>query len=119
MGGDVASGQAVPNTTNIAAIAILKVEVELTMMQSEHVDNGFAAFYREQAPAVFNLALRHGGDQDIAAECVDTVFTQLEGHWLHVSDPIRFSRRAAVLYVRGSHRRNGRRAVRCQPLAAR
>jgi hypothetical protein len=93
--------------------------VELTMMQSEHVDSGFAAFYREQAPAVFNLALRHGGDQDIAAECVDTVFTQLEGHWLHVSDPIRFSRRAAVLYVRGSHRRSNRRALRCQPLAAR
>ena len=89
------------------------------MMQTEHADGGFAAFYREQAPAVFDVALRHGGDQDIAAECVDTVFRQLEGNWLHVRDPIRFSRRAAVLYVRGSHKRGGRRAPRCRPVSAR
>jgi hypothetical protein len=80
------------------------------MMQTEQVDSGFAAFYRDQAPAVFDLALRHGGDQTIAAECVDTVFRGLEDHWLRVRDPIRFSRRAAVLYVRGSHRRGGGRA---------
>jgi hypothetical protein len=86
------------------------------MTQTEHVDSGFAEFYREQAPAVFDVALRHGGNQDIAAKCVDTVFSQLKGNWLHVSDPIRFSRRAAILYVRGSQRRGGRRPVRCQPV---
>ena len=81
------------------------------MMQTEH-DGGFDAFYRAQAPAVFDLALRHGGgDQEIAAECVHAVFRQLSDHWLRVRDPLRFSRRAAVLYVRGSHRRGGRRTL--------
>jgi hypothetical protein len=87
------------------------------MMQTEHVDSGFDVFYREQAPAVFDLALRHGGDQEMAAECVNAVFGQLSDHWMRVRDPIRFSRRAAVLYVRGSHRRGTRRFTpRCQPV---
>lgn len=89
------------------------------MMQTEHADGGFDAFYRAQAPAVFDLALRHGGDREIAAECVQKVFGQLSDHWVRVADPLRFSRRAAVLYVRGSHRRGGRRTpVRCQPISA-
>jgi hypothetical protein len=88
------------------------------MTQITHVDSGFAEFYREQAPAVFDVALRHGGNQNIAAQCVDTVFSQLEGNWLHVRDPIRFSRRAAILYVRGSQRRGWRRPLRCQPVGA-
>ncbi|HSK97636.1 MAG TPA: hypothetical protein VK891_13535 [Euzebyales bacterium] len=89
------------------------------MMQTEHADHGFEVFYREQAPAVFDVALRHSGDQDMAAKCVDAVFGQLSDHWMRVRDPIRFSRRAAVLYVRGSHRRGtGRAAPRCRPQAA-
>jgi len=88
------------------------------MMQSEHVDSGFAVFYREQAAAVFDLALRHSGDQKMATECVDAVFGQLSDHWMRVRDPVRFSRRAAVLYVRGSHRRGARRTTpRCRPVA--
>jgi hypothetical protein len=88
------------------------------MMQTEHVDSGFAVFYREQAPAVFDLALRHGGDHEMATECVNEVFGQLSDHWMRVRDPVRFSRRAAVLYVRGLHRRGARRSTpRCQPVA--
>ncbi|HSK92075.1 MAG TPA: hypothetical protein VK875_12265 [Euzebyales bacterium] len=87
------------------------------MMQTGHADDGFADFYQQQAPAVFDVALRHGGDREVAAECVHAVFGQLSEHWLRVRDPIRFSRRAAVLYVRGSHRRGARRSVRCQPVA--
>lgn len=88
------------------------------MMQTEQADGGFTVFYREQAAAVFDLALRHCGDRAVATDCVNAVFGQLSDHWMRVRDPVRFSRRAAVLYVRGSRRRGGRRpAVRCQPLA--
>lgn len=89
------------------------------MMQIEQTDSGFAAFYRDQASAVFDLALRHCGDRRVAHDCVTTVFAQLRDHWLRVRDPVRFSRRAAVLYVRGSRRRTAARrsGLRCQPLA--
>jgi DNA-directed RNA polymerase specialized sigma24 family protein len=77
-------------------------------MWPEQVDNSFAVFYREQAPAVFDLAMRHGGDQDMAADCVDVVFAQLADHWRRVRDPVRFIRRTAVLFICESRRRGGR-----------
>ena len=86
------------------------------MTQTEHVDRAFAAFDREQAPAVFALALRHSGDSAMARSCVNTVFGQLSDHWGRVRDPVRFSRRAAVLYVHGSHRRGTRRLAGCKPV---
>lgn len=79
----------------------------------------FAAFYRAQAPAVFDLALRHGGDHAVAADCVDAVFSELAGHWRRVSDPVRFSRRAAVLFLCGSRRRAGGLPHRCRPALVR
>jgi len=118
MGDSGLPGQAVATPHTSVNANSFQAKVKPNMMQTENANTGFAAFYREQAPAVFDLALRHGGDQGIAAECVDRVFTQLQDHWLRVSDPVRFSRRAAVLYVRGSHRRGGRRAPRCQPVPA-
>lgn len=85
----------------------------------EQGDDSFAAFYREQAPAVFDLALRHARDREVAADCVDAVFTELADHWRRVSDPVRFSRRAAVLFVCGRRRRDGRVPARCRPVPAR
>lgn len=70
----------------------------------------FEAFYRAQAPAVFELALRHAGDHRIATACVTAVFDELRGHWSRISDPLRFCRRAAVLFVCGSRRGRGVRA---------
>lgn len=70
----------------------------------------FDAFYRAQAPAVFELALRHAGDHRLATACVAAVFDELRGHWNRISDPLRFCRRAAVLFVCGSRRERGVRA---------
>ncbi|MBW3605184.1 MAG: hypothetical protein KY460_09800 [Actinobacteria bacterium] len=76
--------------------------------------DGFERFYREHAAAVFDLALRHGGDHTVAVDCVDAVFAELATRWRQVSDPLRFCRRAAVLFVCGS--RHGRRPrQRCLP----
>lgn len=80
--------------------------------------DSFDAFYREHAPAVFDLALRHGGDHTIAIDCVDAVFAALAGRWRQTSDPLRFCRRAAVLFVCGS-RPHGFRPRRCHPNARR
>jgi hypothetical protein len=81
-------------------------------MSSEHTDDSFAVFYAEQAPAVFALALRHGGSSQVAEHCVDAVFGHLSDHWRSVRDPVRFARRAAVLFVRRTGRPVGHRAVR-------
>lgn len=78
--------------------------------------DSFDAFYREHAPAVFDLALRHGGDHTIAIDCVDAVFAALASRWRQTSDPVRFCRRAAVLFVCGS-RRHRYRPRRCPPNA--
>jgi hypothetical protein len=86
-------------------------------MPSQQVADDFQAFYAEQAPAVYQLAVRHGGGREVARDCVEAVFAELAGNWRRVSDPVRFSRRAAVLFVRGSTRRRGGRAIarRCRP----
>ena len=88
-------------------------------MQTEQTDSGFTAFYRDQASAVFDLALRHCGDRRVAQDCVTTVFAHLCNHWMRVRDPVRFSRRAAVLYVHSSRRRTAAPTpgLRDQPLA--
>ncbi len=83
---------------------------------AEPRSDSFDAFYREQAPAVFDLALRHGGDHAIAVDCVDAVFAELAARWRRVSDPVRFSRRAAVLFVCGTRHRSVRMHLRCRPL---
>jgi hypothetical protein len=77
--------------------------------------DSFDAFYSEHAPALFDLALRHGGDHTIAIDCVDTVFAALASRWLQISDPVRFCRRAAVLFVCGSRRHRRRPRRRCRP----
>lgn len=85
-------------------------------MPSQQVADDFQAFYREQAPAVFDLAVRHGSGREVARDCVDAVFGELAGNWRRVSDPVRFSRRAAVLFLRGTRRHGGRAlARRCRP----
>lgn len=85
-------------------------------MSSQQVADDFQTFYREQAPAVFALAVRHGSGHEVARHCVETVFTELAGNWRRVSDPVRFSRRAAVLFVRGTQRRGTRALMRrCRP----
>lgn len=77
--------------------------------------DSFEAFYREHAPTVFDLALRHGGDRTIATDCVDAVFAALAGRWRQISDPARFCRRAAVLFVCGTHRSGRALRRRCRP----
>ena len=77
----------------------------------------FDAFYRAQAPAVFELALRHAGDHHVATECVAAVFHELRGHWNRISDPLRFCRRAAVLFVCRSRGRWGVRTHHRPPAA--
>jgi hypothetical protein len=85
-------------------------------MPSQQVATDFEAFYAEQAPAVYELAVRHGGGREVARDCVEAVFGELAGNWRRVSDPVRFSRRAAVLFVRGTTRRRAPRPVarRCR-----
>jgi hypothetical protein len=83
-------------------------------MSSQQVADDFQTFYREQAPAVFDLAVRHGRGHEVARDCVDAVFTELAGNWRRVSDPVRFSRRAAVLFLRAPRRRSAP-ARRCRP----
>lgn len=85
-------------------------------MPSQQVADDFQAFYREQAPAVFDLAVRHGSGQEGARVCVEAVFGELADNWRRVSDPVRFSRRAAVLFLRAG-RRHGSRVLarRCRP----
>lgn len=85
------------------------------MMVTEQLSDAFDSFYRQQAPAVFDLALRHGGDQATAVACVDAVFGELSGRWGQISDPVRFSRRAAVLFVCGSRRRIDLAVRSCRP----
>ncbi len=83
---------------------------------TEQRSDSFDAFYRAQAPAVFDLALRHGGDHTIAVDCVDAVFAELAARWQQVTDPDRFSRRAAVLFVCGIRRRHVRTRLSCRPV---
>ena len=83
-------------------------------MTSQRSDS-FDAFYSEHAPALFDLALRHGGDHTVAIDCVDTVFAALASRWLQISDPVRFCRRAAVLFVCGSRRHRRRPRHGCTP----
>jgi hypothetical protein len=84
-------------------------------MAATQLSDAFDTFYREQAPVVFDLALRHGGDHTTAIACVDAVFAELSGHWGTISDPMRFARRAAVLFVCGSRRRVGHAMRLCRP----
>ena len=84
-------------------------------MVTEQLSDGFDSFYREHAPAVFDLALRHGGDHTTAVACVDAVFAELSEHWGQIGDPLRFVRRAAVLFVCGARRRVGHAMRLCRP----
>ena len=49
-------------------------------MVTEQLSDAFDTFHREHAPAVFDLALRHGGDHTTAVACVDAVFAELSEH---------------------------------------
>jgi hypothetical protein len=81
-------------------------------MATDQRSDAFQMFRREHAPLLFDLALRHSGDHVTASACVDAVFTELSGHWSDIEDPLRFIRRAAVLFVCGARRRAQRHAVR-------
>lgn len=76
-------------------------------MDREQPPVDFDGFRERHAAAVFALALRHSGDDATARECVDVVFAQLADHWFYVRDPLRFTRRAAVLFVCHGRRRTG------------
>lgn len=88
-------------------------------MPTDQRSDAFQRFHREHAAAVFDLALRHSGDHTTAVACVDAVFAQLAGHWSTIGDPLRFIRRAAVLFVCGTHRRGRRPARHCDPVRRR
>jgi hypothetical protein len=81
-------------------------------MATDQRSDTFQMFRQEQAPLLFDLALRHSGDHVTASACVDAVFSELSGHWSDIDDPLRFIRRAAVLFVCSARRRARRHAVR-------
>ncbi|HEX6257798.1 MAG TPA: hypothetical protein VFZ70_18460 [Euzebyales bacterium] len=81
-------------------------------MATDQRSDAFQLFRQEQAPLLFDLALRHSGDHVTASACVDAVFSELSGHWSDIDDPLRFIRRAAVLFVCRAHRRALRHVVR-------
>lgn len=84
------------------------------LVATDRPENGFTAFYREQAPLVFQLATRLGCDAHSASDCVDEVFTRLARSWQFVEQPAVFVRRATVNHLQRQRRRYTPRS-QCRP----